>query len=372
MKLTKGRIALGVLLFVLLFGLAGCLTIDKWLFVALDPGAFDPKDTPQKTDYAKASSWASLPTTKDGADVSLKSHPAKEQTKAPVDVFYLHPTTWIGTRWNAPIDLPAVVKGTHRGALLIQASVFNACCAVYAPRYRQATGQAYVYPSEHAKKAIAVAYEDVVRAFRFFRRHYNKGRPFLLAGHSQGTVLALQLLKKEIVGKAAAKDLVAAYLIGGPVHHKDLTPQTPLCQKPTQTGCVIGWNSRGPRYHANTLDFANPHAAKGNKMAGFVCINPLTWTPGEQQAPTTLHKGAVFFDAKAPKLIPHFANAACQKGRLLVTKIGKPERDFMSKLLDWITGPQNYHPIEYQLFYYNIRENAQKRITAFLKRRQTP
>jgi len=32
-------------------------------------------------------------------------------------------------------------------------------------------------------------------------------------------------------------------------------------------------------------------------------------------------------------------------------------------------APENYHPIEYQLYYTNLRENAQERVAAFLRRR---
>ena len=30
-------------------------------------------------------------------------------------------------------------------------------------------------------------------------------------------------------------------------------------------------------------------------------------------------------------------------------------------------GPENYHPIEYQLFYVNLRRNAEARVAAYLR-----
>ena len=63
-----------------------------------------------------------------------------DQRHAPVDVFYVHPTSYVGARWNGPVDDPALNEATDRVATRIQASAFNGCCAVWAPRYRQANG----------------------------------------------------------------------------------------------------------------------------------------------------------------------------------------------------------------------------------------
>jgi hypothetical protein len=37
----------------------------------------------------------------------------------------------------------------------------------------------------------------------------------------------------------------------------------------------------------------------------------------------------------------------------------------MSKLLDHALGPENYYPIEYQIFYLSLRRNAQTRVVAY-------
>lgn len=104
-------------------------TVDQWLFELLDPGVFVASATPPEPDYTEAASWAALPTTEDDADVFLADYPAIDASGAPADVFYVHPTIWVGTEWNGPIDDPAVIEATARGGTLIQASVFNACFA---------------------------------------------------------------------------------------------------------------------------------------------------------------------------------------------------------------------------------------------------
>ena len=115
--------------------LAAALTIDRWLFVLLDPGDFDASKTPVAPDFSHLEAWAAHPTVNDEADVSLSEHPAIDPETAEADVFYVHPTTWVGGEWNGPWDDAEVIEATARGGTLIQASVFNACCAVYGPRY---------------------------------------------------------------------------------------------------------------------------------------------------------------------------------------------------------------------------------------------
>ncbi|MGB0384444.1 MAG: DUF3089 domain-containing protein [Ardenticatenaceae bacterium] len=364
MNFVLRRLLLVVVLFVgigaLGVGLA-LANIDHWLFDALDPGAFDAQKSPPKPDYGEPSSWAALPTSDDAADVFIEELPALDQGLAAADLFYVHPTTWVGQEWNGPIDDPMVIEATARGGTLIQASAFNACCAVYAPRYRQANGRAYTEPDAEGKRAVDVAYADVAAAFEVFLQH-NAGRPFILASHSQGTVLAARLLREEIYGKPPSERLVVAYLIGGPIRPETIGEKATICGSATQTGCVVAWNARGPRYVPNDLEF---DAHTPDPMAGRICVNPLTWTHDGQAAPAESNAGALFFDADKPAILPAFADAQCVDGRLLITQLGHPPRDTMSTLLDWMIGPQNYHPIEYQMFYLNLRQNAVERIAAF-------
>lgn len=364
-----------VLMWMCIVGVLGLLLsvqwVDRWLFYIVDPGVFAHQERPRAPDYTKQSAWAALPTRKEGADISVNSHPARDPAQTKVDVFYVHPTTWVGRAWNAPFTSPSIQKAVHRGALLIQASAFNACCAVYAPHYRQAQGKAFTTYHPDGRRAIDLAYSDVRRAFVYFRKHFNKGRPFIVASHSQGTVLAERLLKEEIWNTPAQKDWVVSYLIGGPVYRSTLGQEIPVCKKAQQTGCVVAWNARGPRYTSNRLEFVHPtQRHTKDRMLGRICVNPLTWKQDEVLASNVLHQGAIFFDAKKPRIIKAFANAQCKQGRLLITKMKKPIRDTMSRILDWMMGPDNYHPFEYQLYYLNIRSNALLRSQAFVRKRK--
>ena len=335
-------------------------TMDRWLFAVLDPGPFDPSRTPPPPRYDDPATWAALPETEDGADVALPEHPAIDQRTAPADVFYVHPTTWIGGEWNAPFDDPTVIEATTRGGTLIQASVFNACCAVYAPRYRQANGRAFTLPDAEGERARDVAYGDIVAAFEVFLQRTGE-RPFILAGHSQGAVLAGRLLRERIAGHPAQARLVAAYLPGAPLQAE--TVGVPICETPSATGCVVSWHARGPEFSPNGFEF---EATDPDPMRGRICVNPISWSTDGAHVDAGRNAGAVFFDTDEPAVKPAFADAQCMGGTLLVTELGDPERDLPSRVLLYVMGPDNYHPIEYQLFYLDLRANASARVDAHL------
>src|SRR5204862_7705510 len=138
---------------------------------------------------------------------------------AATNVFFLHPTTYLNpARWNAAFDDPG--KGVGGGGvettLRAQASAFAKCCRIFAPRYRQATLYAFLDTEGEGVKAIDLAYQDVRRAFDAFVAR-NSGKPFIIAGHSQGSIHLLRLIQERIAGTSLQQLLIAAYPIGAAV-----------------------------------------------------------------------------------------------------------------------------------------------------------
>lgn len=108
-------------------------------------------------------------------------------------------------------------------------------------------------------------------------------------------------------------------------------------------------------------------ATASPRSAVQLCVNPLTYRTDSELAGTEQNQGALFWDSASPAVMPGFASAVCRNGTLVVPTIGNPPRDFMSRILDRALGKQNYHPIEYQLFFVNLRHNAKLRVDAYLK-----
>ena len=94
----------------------------------------------QQLDYSQSKLWLALPDKTDYADVVPDYEDMKDgQASAKADVFYIHPTTYYaGATKNDKFRKPST-KRIAKSALLSQASVFNGCYKIYAPRYRQAS-----------------------------------------------------------------------------------------------------------------------------------------------------------------------------------------------------------------------------------------
>ncbi len=308
--------------------------------------SFERSKVTSAPDYSQELYWAALPTKKDSADaVPYGSGLKDEQSTAKVDVFFIYPTIyWSGKTWNADVNNERLNKKIDRTTILSQATVFNGSCKIYAPRYRQAVLKSFFVLGGKGKKALDFAYKDVKVAFDYYMKHYNNGRPVIIASHSQGTWHAERLLHDYFDNDSALrKKLVAAYIIGGAVK-KYAFVNIPGCNSRTQTGCVICWNSRKWGMSAGH-----------NYGIDLECVNPLTWKSDTVAAPVSLNMGSIPFGFKGIEKGIADAKVA-PSGLLWVHK--KNEKGFQCV--------SNYHILDYSLFWMNIRENIKQRVDAYL------
>ncbi|MCA9538286.1 MAG: DUF3089 domain-containing protein, partial [Myxococcales bacterium] len=253
----------------------------------------DPPSTP--LDYADDAYWAALPNKVDDADSvpapgsvpeALRETLVDRQGSAAVDVFYVHPTTFIETlaTANGPLDDMAVNLGVDE-ALRWQASAFNYAGAIFAPRYRQASLITYADDlSGDADAVIAAARRDVLAAFDQYIADRSHGRRFILVGHSQGAEHLVAVLRERIDGKPLAERMVAAYLLGEFVG-RDTFAHLEFCAAPGQTGCVISWatarEGAAPGGACGSKTLSQCIASTQNTRSGpALCTNPLTWRIG--------------------------------------------------------------------------------------------
>ncbi len=317
----------------------------SWL---IRPGSsFEKYDVPKPPDYSRSESWAALPDRRDSADtVPAKSDLKDEQASASVDVFYVHPTVYFGRTWNQDIGDERINKRTDELPLQRQATVFNCCGKIYAPRYRQATLFAFL-DQPNGAKALELAYSDVLRAFDHYVAHFNKGRPFIIASHSQGTHHAMRLVKERLDGKPLTRQLVAAYLIGMALPVNSFA-KLPACRSAEETGCVISYRSALAGVEIKRL----VHDADGP----YLCTNPLTWKADELPASAQLNPGSVAGNFE--KIDANVCSAQCENG---VLRISEPAVAGYRSM-----GGGNYHGSDYGLFYISIRKNVATRVAAFL------
>jgi pimeloyl-ACP methyl ester carboxylesterase len=163
------------------------------------------------------------------------------------DCFYVYPTVNL-TGGPGTDDAMAADSAAEQAVLRNQFSRFRTVCTPYAPLYRQITLTSFAAPNREELQARA--YGDVHNAFAHYMAHWNRGRPVLLVGHSQGSGLLAQLLAADFDDDPALRaQLVSAMLIGGfttvPVGADagGTLDNIPACRSATQTACVIGYNS---------------------------------------------------------------------------------------------------------------------------------
>lgn len=334
---------------------------------------FDPAAQPgAQPDYADTANWAALPGRDDLADlVPAGVRNTFAPGAAPVDVFFVHPTGFLkGSSWTFSMNAETSTEENTRWMMANQASPYNGCCNVYAPRYRQASMFTYMQNDDALRDAVlGFAYQDVARAFDYYLAHFNQGRPFILASHSQGTHHSVELLRRKISGTPLREQLVAAFLIGGymETHRLDGLQDIPVCNAADQLACIVHWDTYSV-------------ARKGSlEHADIVCVNPLSWKQNGPWVGKDKHAGAVrtsgeyhaefsgddaargvqFAPLGAP--LAHYVEAECADGRLYITD--QSDNDFGRRG----SMGDSYHGLDYAMFYMDIRNNAILRANTYLR-----
>jgi hypothetical protein len=355
---TPFRVALlgGALLLIALMalGLGGCGSSSGGR-----PSSAAPVETPQGgPNYANSSTWLELP----------------EKTSKKVDVFYLSDTTYKKANASSPnigpIDDPGMKEGA-RQEFSRTVTAFETVADIYAPYNRQVDAQ---YKStlpipEQLSVMAGIPTTDAVNAFDYYIRNMNNGRPFILAGHSQGSNLVANLLSGYLKKNPDLyKRMVAAYPIGFSITSEYLSqnPHLKFATGADDTGVVISYNTEAP-----VMEITNPVT-----MPGGVAINPITWTLSEEPASAARNLGGIAIDPEtgyaavdasgAPIKVRHYADAQVNKARgVVICSTADPNQ----------LAPGNeavlagiYHPYDYPFYYFDIRANAENRVARYLEK----
>ena len=287
-----------------------CLALLVVSIAAMD--VFAQTAASPSTDYSDPQVWLCRPdrpgacdvdlsTTVVGADGRATVERARPDPKAPVDCFYVYPT--VSTDTTDVSDLAP--NDSERNVVRLQLARFGTKCRLFAPMYRQLTlaamGRANAAGIE-SPDFLGLGYQDVRAAWRYYLAHANGNRGVVLIGHSQGSAILIELMRREIEGTAAQARIVSALLIGAPggvlvPRGRDVGgtfAHLPLCRAATQTGCVVAYSS--------FRSTAPPTAATRFGMSPdstlvATCTNPAALGGGEAAL-----NG--YFDAKGETALP--------------------------------------------------------------------
>lgn len=295
-------------------------------------------------DYADPNNWLCLP----------------ESPEKSVDAIFLYPTVY-GTMTEAADDLAYIDDMTMRlGAALsaaTQASVFEESCNLYIPYYRQFTVAALLDMNEKNPEALSYCVsQDIYRMLDYYFENRNEGRPFILAGHSQGSMW-LTLVLEDYMARHPEylENMVAAYVIGYSVTEEYLArnPHLKFAKGADDTGVIVSYNTEGPgnrdQYNCVVLE-------------GAVAINPINWVRDDTYASAEENAGSLNADGE---IGPGIADARIDLKRGVVICESVQSAPELQAAMAAFFGSESYHLQDYSLYYANLKQNVADRIAAF-------
>lgn len=301
------------------------------LFACGGNGAVNKQTThvPQEPDYSKDEMWYTALNDADGEGA---------------DVFYV-PSTW-EFDWTTDngnsCHYADVWNQQHRKNMAIEMSGVAEYMAegnnFYSPYYRHITLDTWATLNEDtiARRYHSVSFVDIRNAFEYYVAHYNNGRPFILAGFSQGGKSVVELMK--VMPETTRERMVAAYVLGYKVTPDDVAaaPWIVAAKDSVDTGVTICYNS------VSDAKYTKAVVSTPNVM----CINPVSWSV--DSTPAILNDTiTVTLDAECNVLV-----------------LDGFDGSYLPNILD-ILNVGDYHGIEPWVYKECLRRNFKQRILSF-------
>ena len=294
--------------------------------------------------------------------IRQESDEGAEKDESLFDLFYVYPTL-VSSKERPLMDHldPKVRAKTVNFAAAQTAAIFGKSARIYAPYVRQLEygrcRREAADPERWAEGGMRQGVEDTVAAFRYYLDNCNRGRPFVLLGHSQGAIdLYLCLVKTP--GISAERGFAAAYLPGLPrltraKFDADFRGRPlRLARNAGDPGVVAVWNTQNS--DAKDSPFTVP---------GGVGINPLDWSTSADPVPAERNLGAWFYDYRTGTGAwrSRFCGARLDPatGALLVDLPSMSRHDAKGFM-----GRGVFHMNDIWFFAGNLRENALLRVRA--------
>lgn len=298
-------------------------------------------------DYSKIDNWLSFP---------------KEEIY-PADVFYIYPSTCISNKENAP-DICDInnqeMRENAKKVLNLQAKAFDTAANIYAPFYTQFAIKVFqnkdyqfiqnkIYSNEQEIR-------DIYNALDYYFVNINKGKPFILASHSQGSTIMMLVLSDYMKKHPQYyKNMVAAYVIGAPVtkEYMKQNPHLKFAKTKNDTGVIISYNAQAPVKTGPDIIFQK------NRLV----INPINWSTKKN---ASKNKNLGSLDEKTLKIkTPGIADAKINRKKGIIICSTVNVKKYEIPLPEYF-GHGSFHGQEYQLYFLNLRQNAIERIDKFI------
>ena len=307
----------------------------------------------EASDYADAANWALFP----------------EEAIKEADTFYLYPTLYANSNAGAPVLCEIDDEAVRTAALTHldnTCGIFAESTNVYAPFYRQSNlaALAALRDGDLLENQMAEQRTDVYAALDYYFENCNEGRPFILAGHGQGSMMIRIVLREYM---QAHPDyyvrMIAAYVPGCSITSEDMeiNPNLKFAEGADDTGVILSWNTEA--------------ADNGDNICltpGALVINPISWTRDETPAPASENLGSRIVNQDSNLVnesVPGIAGAvlSLERGAVIVSNVNLDYTKVNVYGIPRIYGRRSFHNNDYGLFYYNVQENVALRVAAFLE-----
>ena len=311
----------------------------------------------QPLDYSNKANWYQIP-----------------QITKDVDTFYVYATEYIlGSFEEGAPDFATIDNVEMREGVKVEyrdhASAFAEATNVFLPYYRQSglkyAGEIFNKTGSADGAFMGMPIGDITAALDYYFENCNGGRPFIIAGHSQGSAMVLMLLRTYFKDHPEYyARMLAAYTIGYSVTKNYLAanPHLKFATGETDTGVIIAFNTEGPK---NVELKAHNVVVLPETMS----INPLNWKLDETYAPASMNLGSIILDEKTgePSIGDVGADAQIDLDRgVVVTHAQVPAVDeYTAKVSAEFFGPDGRHAYDYMYYYKNIKANVAKRVAAY-------
>ena len=308
-------------------------------------------------DYSKAECWYQIP----------------EITKD-VDTFYIPATEYVVSSFEEGAPDYAEIGNTDvmAGAPIeyeAHASVFEDSTNVFMPYYRQAgfrfEGETWLKTGSIDAAISGMPYDDITDALDYFFENYNNGRPFIIAGHSQGSAMTKLVLKNYFKEHPEYYErMVAAYVIGYAVTKDDLAayPHLKFATGESDTGVIISWNTEGRKNVEENVSTAV-------LLPNAISINPLNWKLDDTYAPASENMGSYMPNAETGEYeitdVGADAQVVPERGVIVTNAASEPMSEELAAAVTPFLGPDGRHASDYSYFYNNIKYNVATRIAAY-------
>lgn len=176
-------------------------------------------------------------------------------------------------------SLRAVLNDGEKAVLALEMdyihkNIFPDSLNFFAPFYHQVTFETFSAPQEELDMACRATEQECLDAFNYYMDNVNGGRPYILAGFSQGALMVKSIVKN--MTDSQFERMAAAYVIGFEITVEDLqSPHIIPAEGPRDKGVTVSFNSVCSTDSIWPLVCADP----------AVCINPVNWCTDSTPAP---------------------------------------------------------------------------------------